>query len=96
MILTACPRVNGGELSETGGRLEEALSQALAIKDGGRSAAVPLLWTTGWMAPEACTLEAALDRWIANENVTRIRERAALAYVTSINMAGSARHSGCL
>jgi hypothetical protein len=40
----------------------------------------PLLWTTGLMAPEAYTLKAALDGWIANEDGESIRERAAQAY----------------
>jgi hypothetical protein len=40
----------------------------------------PLLWTTGLMAPEAYTLEAALDGWIAGEDDEAIRRRAAEAY----------------
>lgn len=40
----------------------------------------PLLWTTGLMAPEAYTLEAALDGWAAGESDNQIRERAAIAY----------------
>lgn len=40
----------------------------------------PLLWTTGLMAPEAYTLEAALDGWIAHESAISIRLRAAQAY----------------
>ncbi len=40
----------------------------------------PLLWTTGLMAPEAYTLAAALDGWLAQESATQIRERAAEAY----------------
>jgi hypothetical protein len=42
--------------------------------------AEPLLWTTGLMAPEAYTLKAALDGWIAAENDEAIRQRAAQAY----------------
>jgi hypothetical protein len=42
--------------------------------------ATPLLWTTGLMAPEAYTLKAALDGWIANEDGERVRQRAAQAY----------------
>lgn len=42
--------------------------------------AAPLLWTTGLMAPEAYTLKAALDGWIAHEDGEAIRERAARAY----------------
>jgi hypothetical protein len=40
----------------------------------------PLLWTTGLMAPEAYTLKAALDGWIAHEDGEKVRERAAEAY----------------
>jgi hypothetical protein len=40
----------------------------------------PLLTTTGLMAPEAYTLKAALDDWIAHEPEAQIRLRAAKAY----------------
>jgi len=42
--------------------------------------AQPLLWTTNLMAPEAYTLKAALDGWIAHESEQQIRQRAAGAY----------------
>jgi hypothetical protein len=42
--------------------------------------ATPLLWTTGLMAPEAYTLKAALNGWVAREPNESIRERAAKAY----------------
>jgi hypothetical protein len=42
--------------------------------------AQPLLWTTGLMAPEAYTLKAALDGWIAGEPAEEIKARAAAAY----------------
>jgi hypothetical protein len=42
--------------------------------------AQPLLWTTGLMAPEAYTLKAALDGWVAGEDDNSIRQRAARAY----------------
>jgi hypothetical protein len=42
--------------------------------------AEPLLWTTNLMAPEAYTLKAALDGWIAGETDEQIRQRAAAAY----------------
>ena len=42
--------------------------------------AYPLLWTTGLMAPEAYTLQAALDGWIGRESHDQIHERAAVAY----------------
>ena len=45
-------------------------------KNGSRS----VLLTTGFMAPEAYTLEAALAGWIAGENGEQIKERAAQAY----------------
>ena len=44
------------------------------------SGADPLLWTTGLMAPEAYTLEAALDGWILREGKEQVRRRAAAAY----------------
>lgn len=45
-----------------------------------KTGAQPLLWTTGLMAPEAYTLKAAMDGWIANESSEQIRQRAAAAY----------------
>lgn len=45
-----------------------------------QSGATPLLWTNGLMAPEAYTLKAALDGWIARESNEQIRKRAAEAY----------------
>lgn len=44
------------------------------------TAAFPLLWTTGFMAPEAYTLEAAVAGWIARESNEAIRQRAIRAY----------------
>lgn len=45
-----------------------------------RAGADPLLWTTVLMAPEAYTLKAALDGWMAGEDGARVRDRAAAAY----------------
>jgi hypothetical protein len=45
-----------------------------------QTGAEPLPWTTGLMAPEAYTLKAALNGWIANEDNEAIRQRAAQAY----------------
>jgi hypothetical protein len=45
-----------------------------------RESVRPLVWTTGFMAPEAYTLKAAIDGWIANESAASIRECAARAY----------------
>ncbi len=42
--------------------------------------AKPVLWTTGLMAPEAYTLKAAVDGWIAGETAEQIRKRAATVY----------------
>ncbi len=50
--------------------------EPLIVKTGSS----PLLLTTGFMAPEAYTLKAALDGWINNENGEKIRLRAAEAY----------------
>lgn len=41
---------------------------------------VPLLLTTGFMAPEAYTLDAALSAWINNKSPADIRKAAARAY----------------
>jgi len=55
--------------------------------------AQPLLWTTGLMAPEAYTLRAAVEGWIAGETGEEIRERAAGAYAKyqKIGVAGARR-----
>jgi hypothetical protein len=45
-----------------------------------KAGATPVLWTTHLMAPEAYTLEAALEGWIKNESGAQIAERAAQAY----------------
>ncbi|HPE56152.1 MAG TPA: hypothetical protein P5514_11130 [Bacteroidales bacterium] len=45
-----------------------------------QAGAIPLLWTTHLMAPEAYTLKAAIDGWIENESGEQIKERAAQAY----------------
>lgn len=45
-----------------------------------QSGATPVLWTTGLMAPEAYTLESALEGWVLRENHESIRLRAAKAY----------------
>ncbi len=42
--------------------------------------ATPILWTTHLMAPEAYTLQAAIEGWIRGESNELIRERAAKAY----------------
>lgn len=46
------------------------------------SGATPLLWTTGLMAPEAYTLEAAVNTWLAKGDDAAVREAAAVAYNT--------------
>ncbi|MBN1759775.1 MAG: hypothetical protein JW863_15720 [Chitinispirillaceae bacterium] len=45
-----------------------------------KAKANPTLWTTRLMAPEAYTLQAALDGWIRNETGKEINERAAQIY----------------
>lgn len=42
--------------------------------------ATPLLWTTGYMAPEAYTLEWALDAWVEGKTNLEVRQKAAEAY----------------
>ena len=56
------------------------ISQRFVAEPLRAGGATPLLWTTGLMAPEAYTLKAALDGWIARESSDQIRERAAAAY----------------
>ena len=55
--------------------------------------AQPVLWITGLMAPEAYTLKAAVEGWIAGERGEKIRERAAGAYskYQKIGLAGAQR-----
>ena len=48
-----------------------------AVKSAG---AKPLLWTTGLMAPEAYTLENAIESWLMEESDENIHLRAAEAY----------------
>lgn len=45
-----------------------------------KTGALPLLWTTHFMAPEAYSLEAALNGWVRKETPAQIEERAAQAY----------------
>ena len=42
--------------------------------------AYPLLWTTGLMAPEAYTLQAAVDSWLGGAGPDSVRIEAAKAY----------------
>jgi hypothetical protein len=42
--------------------------------------AFPLVWTTGLMAPEAYTLVAPLDPWIAGQSTEEVRRSAARSY----------------
>lgn len=42
--------------------------------------ASPLVWTTGLMAPEAYTLEAAVSAWVGGSDDAAVREKAAAAY----------------
>jgi hypothetical protein len=45
-----------------------------------KAKANPLLWTTHLMAPEAYTLKAAIDGWLAKETGKEVAERAAQTY----------------
>jgi hypothetical protein len=70
--------------SQTAGK-RQAIILACASKSFfgpglGPTGAAPLLWTTGLMAPEAYTLKAALDGWMAGESGEQVRRRAAEAY----------------
>jgi hypothetical protein len=56
------------------------VSQKYFAKPLERTGAVPLVWTTGLMAPEAYILSAAIDGWLKKETGEQIRVRAAKAY----------------
>lgn len=45
-----------------------------------KSGALPLIWSTHLMSPEAYTTHAAITGWLANESPEQIRERSAQAY----------------
>ena len=45
-----------------------------------QTGAYPLLWTTGLMAPEAYTVEWAVNKWISGDTNEQIRQKAAEAY----------------
>ena len=45
-----------------------------------QTAAKPILWSTGLMAPEAYVLHDALSAWVKNEPVENLRTNAAAAY----------------
>lgn len=69
----------------TTGSARQAIILACASKayfgpDLKPTGALPILWTTGLMAPEAYTLKDALDGWMAGEAPAQIRDRAAAAY----------------
>lgn len=55
-------------------------SKSYFQSDIKRAQALPLLWTTHLMAPEAYTLKAAIDGWILKETGVQIDERAAQTY----------------
>lgn len=77
--LPTWPRKKPGSISP------QAIVLACASKQYFRAplyetGAEPLLWTTGLMAPEAYTLKAAIEGWLAHESGEQVRERAAVAY----------------
>ncbi len=45
-----------------------------------KTGAFPLVLTTGLMAPEAYSLQAAIEKWIAGGDVVRVRKAAAASY----------------
>lgn len=56
------------------------VSQPLFASYMKKTGALPLLWTTGLMAPEAYTLEAALSSWLKGGEAENVRSAAASAY----------------
>ena len=74
-----------GNFKPTNPKKRDAIILACISKDYfepylKQTGANPLVWTTGLMAPEAYTLEWAIDGWILDETDAQIRERAAQAY----------------
>lgn len=76
------------QIPKISGRAKEPPRKAIILACASReyfgpymreTGAIPLLWTTGLMAPEAYTLKAALDAWMLNEKDDAIRLRAAQA-----------------
>ena len=57
-------------------------SEGFFYEDLKASGANPILWTTSFMAPEAYTLEAALNVWVEGASQKEIEEAAAKAYST--------------
>lgn len=45
-----------------------------------KAGALPLIWSTHLMSPEAYTTHAAITGWVANETPQQIKERSAQAY----------------
>ncbi len=71
----------------TDGRMRQTIILGCAAKSWfgpllTRAKANPLLWTTGLMAPEAYTLEAALNAWAKAEPATEIALQAARIYAS--------------
>lgn len=72
-------------LTDSGNKQKDAIILACASKyffaQAIESAGVfPLLWTNGLLAPEAYTLEAAIEAWLEIEDGEKVRTRAASAY----------------
>ena len=51
-----------------------------------KSGAKSLIWTSHLMAPEAYTLNAAIESWLEKESNEAIRERAAQAIISIKNV----------
>ena len=71
----------------TDGRMRQVVILGCAAKSWfgpllTRAKANPLLWTTGLMAPEAYTLDAALNAWAKAEPATEIALQAARIYAS--------------
>lgn len=56
------------------------ISQSYFSQHLKKTGANPILWTTGLMAPEAYTLEAAIAVWLKNGKTEEVRNAAAGAY----------------
>jgi hypothetical protein len=78
--LTALPQTKAPKSGNRQAIILACISKSYFSAPLRATGAIPLVWTTGLMAPEAYTLKSAIDGWILHESNDQIRERAAVAY----------------
>jgi hypothetical protein len=76
--LDSYPKWQGGNIRDT--MILACISKTFFRDAIAAAKAKPLVWTTGLMAPEAYTLENAIEGWVLGESDEQIRVRAAAAY----------------